>query len=398
MMINDSLTSIDEIQQNEEARKKAFPITSARNFLAHAGVTALPSCATDALTWFGDRSHKDHQEAGDTMKLVDQVRESMAQLIGADQDEIALLGPTALGLNMVSDGIHWESGDEVVFYRDDYPANVYPWRKLKAQGVRPVAMEADEQGVITWKLLESYLSEKTRLVSLATANFLSGYRVDIDEIGKQLKKRGILFCVDGIQTLGAFPFSVEHVDFLSADSHKWMLGPMGAGLVYVDRDRFEACKPTLLGSWNVVSPNFIAQEEIDYYSGARRYEPGSLNLPGIFSMGASVRMLLDCGIEEISKALLSHREYLIEQMKSIDWAPYYFAKAPSEEENWQSGIVTFRLPSDKRSVLLKALESEKVSVSIRHDRAGDTFLRVSAHFYNTRAELDQIVEICRDLD
>jgi selenocysteine lyase/cysteine desulfurase len=388
--------SIAQLRSDETLRTEQFPIVKARNFLAHAGVTSLPRVATDAMSWFGERAQQNHQEAGDTLRIVDGVRNSAATLIGAGKDEIALLGPTALGLNMISDGIQWQSGDEVVFYRDDYPANVYPWRKLKKQGVKPVAMVTETQGVITWEVLEPYLNERTKLVSLATANFLTGFRVDIDEIGKKLHQRGILFCVDGIQTLGAFPFSVEHVDFLSADSHKWMLGPMGAGIVYIDRDKFQVCEPTLLGSWNVVSPNFIAQEEIDYYEGARRYEPGSLNLPGIFAMGASLDMLLKVGIDEVAAAILDLREYLVEAMNDAGWE-LYFKELPAAGDGWKSGIITFRVPEGKERELVKALEDATISVSVRHDRAGEAFMRASPHFYNTRKELDGLVEVCRSL-
>jgi len=380
---------------NEEAqRREVFPIASARNFLGHAGVTALPRAATDALEWFGRRSHINHQEAGDTLKLVDEVRRSAADLIGAGPDEIALLGPTALGLNLIADGISWETGDEVVFYQDDYPANVYPWRKLESRGVKPVALEVETQGVITWETVNASLSPRTRLVSLATANFLTGYRIDIDTIGRELHRRDILFCVDGIQTLGAFPFSVEHVDFLSADSHKWMLGPMGAGLVYVNRERFETCRPTLLGSWNVVSPNFIAQESIEFYEGARRYEPGSLNLPGIFSMGASLKLLLEVGIEEISRRIVGHRQVLIDGLQDAGWKPVLPGSLFSGDTS-MSGIVTFHVPEPVHSRLGSALEEARISASLRHNREGHLFLRFSPHFYNTRAELDQAIEVCQ---
>ncbi len=357
-------------------------------------MTALPRVATDALVDFGRHSQVDHQEAGDMMQRVDRVRGLCAKLIGAGDDEIALLGPTALGLNMVADGISWDSGDEVVFYADDYPANVYPWRKLVSRGVKPVAMEVQPQGVITWPVVREHLSARTRLVSLATANFLTGYRVDVDAIGFELKKRGILFCVDGIQTLGAFPFSVEYVDFLSADSHKWMLGPMGAGLVFIRKEHFNLCPPTLLGSWNVVSPHFIAQENIAFYEGGRRYEPGSLNLPGILSMGASLELLLSLGVEAIAERIRHLRRCLIEGMRGAGWE-YYFDGVEVEGEGSASGLVTFCVPEGCYPGLMRGLEEEKIRVSVRHDRAGKVYLRASPHFYNTEDEIDHLVCFCR---
>lgn len=384
------------LQGDEALRRREFPITCARTFLAHAGVTALPRCASAALQWFGEHSQVDHQEAGDTLKWVDGVRASAANLIGAQPTEIALLGPTALGLNLVADGIDWQPGDEVVFHRDDYPANVYPWRKLAARGVGVVAVTGQPSGRLTWETIEPALTSRTRLVSLASAHFLTGYRIDIDEIGRRLHERGILFCVDAIQTLGAFPLSVKHVDFLSADSHKWLLGPMGAGIVYVSEKCFEVCRPTLLGSWNVVSPRFIAQESIDFYPGARRYEPGSLNLPGIFAMGASIDLLLHVGIEAVAEAIGRHRAYLVEQLRRRGWQPVMEAAADPAAPQ-ASGIVSFHIDSGLMGALTRRLDESAISVSIRHDREGAGYLRISPHFYNTRDELDRFIEICNSV-
>ena len=145
-------------------------------------------------------------------------------MIGADKSEIALLGPTSLGLSLFANGITWREGDEVVCYQDDYPANVYPWMALASQGVKVRQVRPEKPGRITPEVVERELSSRTRLVALASCHYLSGWRIDVDAIGALLHERGVLFSVDAIQTLGAFPFSARFVDFLSADAHKWMLG------------------------------------------------------------------------------------------------------------------------------------------------------------------------------
>ena len=162
-----------------------------------------------------------------------------ADLIGAKAKEIALLGPTSLGLSLFANGIDWRSGDEVICYKDDYPANVYPWVELQRKGVKIRFLEPEEPGAITPELIESSIGPETRLVAVASCHYLTGYRIDIDAIGKMLKDRGILFALDGIQTCGAFPTSVKNVDFMSCDAHKWLLGPMAIGIVYVKEENFE---------------------------------------------------------------------------------------------------------------------------------------------------------------
>ena len=230
------------------------------------------------------------------LRDIDATRKLCADLIGADKSEVALLGPTSLGLSLFANGITWREGDEVVCYYDDYPSNVYPWMALASQGVKIRQLRPERPGHITPELVERELSSRTRLVALASCHYLSGWRIDVDAIGESLHKRGVLFSVDAIQTLGAFPFSVRFVDFLSADAHKWMLGPMAIGIVYVARQHFELCRPTLLGSWNIHSPQFLAQETIKFHETAQRYEPGVLNVAGAYGMKASLEMIEATGL------------------------------------------------------------------------------------------------------
>ncbi|MDD5261189.1 MAG: aminotransferase class V-fold PLP-dependent enzyme [Methylacidiphilales bacterium] len=388
------MNTLTEVLRNEELRRRLFPVAKSRAFFAHAGVTALPQPACEALRWFADQACEDQQEGPAVWMRVQRARKTAANLIGAKDSEIALLGPTALGLNLVADGLSWQAGDEVICYQDDYPANVYPWIKLRARGVVVRFLQPGEPGKITWETLRKELSPKTKLVALATANFISGYRIDAEGIGKKLHERGVLFCLDGIQTLGAFPLSVEHVDFLSADSHKWLLGPLGAGIFYVKEEHFGRLRPALLGSWNVQSPNFIAQDTIEFYEGARRYEPGSLNVPGILAMQASMEFLLEIGVNAVAARLLELRRYLVPRLTALGFDLYGMRDI---SENECSGILTFYFPKQcDRKGLMSRLQEKKISVSLRHNRAGEELFRVSPHFYNTEQELDQLVETCAE--
>lgn len=388
--MNERLEAILE----EENRAREFPVVTNTAFMAHAGVSPLPRVAAEALRDFALQGSTDSQETDRILQEVPRARKTAAELIGARADEIALLGPTSLGLSLVANGLPWEAGDEVVYYQDDYPANVYSWSSLKSRGVRPVPLEPEKPGLITWETVDRVLSSKTRLVALATCNFISGYRCDVEAIGARLHERGVLFCVDGIQTLGAFPLAVEHIDFLSADSHKWMLGPNGAGILYVKRSRQEQLEPTLLGAWNVLSPNYIAQHEIRYHPGARRYEPGTLNIPGILSMLASLRLLLEIGIEDVARRILDLRRHLVESVRPLGYRLYLEDWGLSaEDESGASGIIPLIHPGRDVAGVAGTLDDEGIRVSLRHDREGRPVLRFSPHFYNTFEEIDRAVSL-----
>jgi len=285
-----------------------------------------------------------------------------------------------------------------VFHADDYPANVYPWRSLEARGVVPVPVRPEAPGVITPGLVERALTPRTRLVSLATCHYLSGYRIDETAIGGLLADRGIAFCLDAIQTLGAFPIDLGQVDFLSADSHKWMLGPVGAGVFFVRRGRQEMLRPALTGSWNVQSPEFIAQERIEFMPGARRYEPGTLNLPGVMGMTASLRMLAAWGASETSRRILGIRDLLLGGLRELGFRLLTDAAAPEAfaEPGRCSGIVSVVHPDRDEAVLFRSLGGAGVTASLRKTRDGQSVLRFSPHAHTSEAEAERALQALRN--
>lgn len=375
---------------DEAQRQALFPVCREKIFLGHAGVTALPAPVADAVCHYTRASSENHQEFGDVLRDIKRTRQACANLIGAGADEIALLGPTSLGLSLFANGLPWQEGDEVLCYHGDYPANVYPWLDLRRRGVTVRYLEPEQPGQITRELIEHALSPRTKLVALASAHFFTGYGIDVDTIGKFLHGRGVLFSLDAIQTLGAMPTKVTHVDFLSADAHKWLLGPLAIGIVYVKRDHFELLRPTLLGAWNVVSPNFIAQDGVEFVCSAQRYEPGVLNVAGALGMKAAIELITSHGIETVADRLRELKAHLVAQLEPLGFRIHGVKDGPHA-----TSITTFRHETASSAQLFAALEKAGVVASLRHDREGTEFLRFSPHFYNTEAELDTAVDALR---
>jgi selenocysteine lyase/cysteine desulfurase len=376
---------------DESTRRQEFPIVENGIFLAHAGVTILPRRAADAISRHAEASCRQHQEFGGVLRDVAKTREACARMIGAKWEEIALLGPTSLGLSLFANGLDWQPGDELVYYGDDYPSNVYPWTALTSRGVVLRKLRPLQPGAITPELVESALTPRTRLVTLASCHFLSGRRIDVDAIGRMLRARGVLFSLDAIQTVGAAPLNVENVDFLSADAHKWMLGPLAIGIVYVARRNFEICRPTLLGAWNVKSPDFMAQDEIVFEETARRYEPGVLNIAGMYGMKASLEMLLEFGLDRVEKAILDNRDFLEGLMLELGFE----FLSPLAGDPMRSGILTAKHPHRDSALIFSKLEKAGITASLRSTRAAEKWIRFSPHFYNTREEMDRVAAVLK---
>src|ERR1044071_8454838 len=307
--------TVAEILANEELRRREFPVAQDKIFLAHAGVCPLPRRVADAISKCAEQSTLGDQEAFMLSRISD-ARKLGAQLLNCQPDEIALVGPTSLALSFIAAGLKLRRGDNLLIYHDDYPSNVYPWMAFAEKGIEVRLLNTRGLGTIRVKDVIGQIDENTKLVALASCHFISGFRIEIDAIGKFLRERGILFCLDAIQTLGAFPTTVEHVDFLAADAHKWLLGPCGAGLLYVGRELQERLNPPIYGWHNVRCPNCIAQEQLVWRSGSKKFEAGTADLLGAIGLVAARKLILEIGVDNIAAELLRKRAWLVPALQA----------------------------------------------------------------------------------
>jgi len=381
--------TVAEILSDERLRQDEFPVCRRKVYLAHAGVAPLARCAADAIGHYAFMAAQDDQETW-LPKLHRAARESATKLlVGAQPDEIAFIGPTSLALSMVAGGLTFRRTDNIVIYHDDFPSNVYPWMALAAQGVKVRYLNTRELGRIRPVDVLGQVDESTRLVALGAAHFISGWRIDLDAIGKALRQRGILFCVDAMQTLGAFPISVANVDFLAADGHKWLLSPCGQGIFYVRKELQDKLRPIALGWNNVRCPNYTAQDELAFQPGARRFEAGTHNCVGLVGLKASMDMLAEVGVENIASELLRKRAWIIPELQARGWTVLN-ATTPPES---CAGIISLTREASDLPAIQQRLADADVVTSLRADRTGKQYIRLSPHFYNTDAELNRALEL-----
>lgn len=377
-----------EIQSNEDLRRHEFPVVGEKVFLAHAAVCPLPRRVVEAVSHRAMAGLVDDQEASLHAGYFADTRRLIAGVLQAQPEEIAFVGPTSLALSYVAAGLPWKRGQNVVIYHDDYPSNVYPWMALAERGVQVRFLNIRELGKIRLIDVQGQVDEDTRLVALASTHFISGWRLDVEALGRWLRSRGIWFCLDAIQTLGAFPTVARHVDFLAADAHKWLLGPCAAGVLYVRRELQDQLRPVVLGWHNVRCPEFVAQEELVLRPDARRYEVGSHNLLGLAGLRAAFALLEEVGVDAIAADLIRKRRWLSETLQSRGCEVLFPDLAPEHT----SGIVSFSRPDVDTAALHARLTQAGIVTSLRTTRDQRRWIRVSPHYYNTDAELGRLVE------
>jgi selenocysteine lyase/cysteine desulfurase len=381
--------TIQDILSNEALRQHEYPVTREKVFLAHAAVCPLPRRVAEAVSQYALGAANDDQETGMLDGFLSAARGVAAKLLHCTAEEIAFVGPTSLGLSLIAAGLPVRKHDNILIYFDDYPSNVYPWMKLAERGVEVRLMNVRRYGDLRSLDILGQVDENTRAVVMASAHFVSGYRLEIERVGRALRERGIIFGLDAIQTLGAFPTTVEQVDFLAADAHKWLLGPCAAGVLYVRSQLIPKLQPPVLGWHNVRCPDFVAQERIVLREDARRFEAGSHNLLSVVGLRAAMELVLELGAENIGRELLRKRAWLVPALQAKG---YTVLNADAKPEN-ASGIVTFFKPGEDLGALHAKLAEHKVAASLRTDRQNQRYLRFSPHYYNTDAELQRAVDL-----
>ena len=364
-----------------------FPQSDDIIYLNHAGVGPWPKRTTDAIQAFADENLKfgaTHYPAW--VETEHELRDNLKTLINAPSvDDIALLKNTSEALSVVAYGIDWQQGDNIVTSNEEFPSNRIVWESLHDQGVELLEADLSSQATPEDSLF-ALVDNKTRMITISAVQFASGLRVDLERIGQFCKEHDILFCVDAIQYIGAFPIDVQAIqaDFVMADGHKWMLGPEGVALLYVHPDKREQLKLHQFGWHMVEHAQDFSIRDWKPANSARRFECGSPNMLGVHGLNASISLLLEVGMENIARIIIKNTLYLIDKVKYND----NIELVSSTNPNQLSGIVILRHKQHDSEELYKQLMKSGV---ICAPRGGG--IRFSPHFYITTDKLDRVLDL-----
>jgi selenocysteine lyase/cysteine desulfurase len=274
-----------------------MPVTARWVYLDHAAVAPIPAPAQQAIAhWADEAAHDGATRWPEWDRRVHEVRGLAARLIATDEDEIALVHNTTAGISLVAEGFPWQSGDNVVTLANEFPSNLYPWMNLASRGVETRRVAVDRGRVDVDRIAEA-CDERTRIVAASWVGFASGWRNDVAQLARVAHDNGALLFLDAIQGLGVFPLDVRatNVDFLAADGHKWLLGPEGAGILFIRREHLDRLRPLGVGWHSVGHDHDFDRIEPDWKPSAARYEGGSENTPGFIGLRASLQLLLAYG-------------------------------------------------------------------------------------------------------
>ena len=357
-----------------------FPVTGRLVYLNHAGVA--PLCRAAALAMkrladdaceFGSLHYSEWEAAYEGLRI------AAARLINAQSSEIAIVKNTSEGIATIAMGLDWRPGDRIVGFREEFPANFYPWQRLESRGIK-----------ITWLSVSDSLDRideacrGARLLAISFVQYLTGFRADLNAVGEICRRHNCFFMVDAIQGMGAFPLDVEaaNIDALAADGHKWMLGPEGCGILYVRRDRQDSIDPVEFGYTNIANYTDYGSRHMNLRDDAGRYEPGTLNTIGIFGLRAALEFILQVGVERIACQVQEVADRVAAEAVRRGYE-LLGMRSPATG----AGIVAIRKPGlDTRSVVTHLKDNGVIAA------ARSEWIRLSPHFYISPEDVDKLLE------
>jgi len=356
-----------------------FPVRHHLTYLNHAAVAPLAKPAAEAMKRLAD----DCLEFGSLhydrwMAAYEGLRIAAARLLNGDRSEIALVKNTSEGIATVALGLDWKPGDRMVGFREEFPANYYPWKRLESKGV-----------AVDWLSVTDPLDRieqacrGARLLAISFVQFLSGYRAPLQAIGEICHRNHCFLLVDAIQGLGAFPVDVRtcHIDALAADGHKWLLGPEGCGILFIRQELQDRIEPVEFGWTNVAGYADYGSRDMSLRRDAGRYECGTLNTIGCFGLQASIEFLLEVNPGEIAPVVQNLGDRIASGVQTLG----YEVLGVRTPENG-AGIVSFRKPGREAKDIVHHLRSKGISTAPR-----DGWVRTSPHFYISPADIDRML-------
>ena len=366
-----------------DSYRSEFPITERCAFMNHAAISPLSMGVVSTVeSLFREFSDYGSEYYPRWAKRIEEVRRLFAALVHADPDEIAFVTNTSEGLSAVAAGMDWKEGDGVLIARPDFPTNIYPWINLERKGVRVHYFERNG-GRFSIKEVDKALSPGTRLLSISSVDFATGFLCDLEALGEFCRRKGLLFCVDAIQSLGLIPIDVKKygIHFLASGGHKWLLSAMGCGCLFVSKDVGHLVHPVQVGWKSVVQEEEFFQIQFDLKPDALRFEPGTMNVAGIYALGAAIELLMEADVEKAYDHVMALNDLLYEGLKE---RKVQIVTPMGAQE--RSGILSF-IPSTDSKSLYDFLTKEMIRVSLRNQ-----MIRLSPHFYNNKDDIDQFFQ------
>lgn len=371
-----------------EKIRSLFPAAEKYTYLNSAAVAPLPTTAIEAV----NRQLRDVSENGSVnyaewIKTKNRARALAAEMLKVRPEQVAFMRNTSDGFATVANGIDWAEGENIVTFEREFPANFYAWRRMRdIFGIELRLCPERAGGRIDLDEFISLIDANTRLVSISIVQFASGFRADLERIGRAARENDALFAVDIIQAFGTMPFDLpaQYVDIASGASHKWLCAPEGCGMLYLSDRARERIEPSLVGWISVEEPWDFEDREQDWKPNALAWETGTGSASLFYGLEQSLKLLNETGVDKIENYLEELSDYLCELLAGKN-----YEIVSSRKKDEKSQIVCLKpLGEWSSNEIAERLQNENIIVSPRGER-----LRIAPHFFNNREDIERLIGV-----
>lgn len=370
---------------NPEIRK-LFKVTETKAYLNSAAVSPIPSTAIEAVNWqLADVATNGTTNYTEWVATKERSRGLVAEMLKVRSEQVAFIRNTSDGMASIANGLSWKSGDNIVSFKREFPANFYPWRRIRDEYGVELRLCREIDGRVDLDELVSMIDSNTKVVALSAVQFASGFRADLERVGRAARAVDALFCVDIIQGLGAMPFDLpaQFVDAACGASHKWLCAPEGCGIIYLSDRARDRIKPTLVGWISVEQPWDFEDRAQPLKPTALAWESGTGPAALFYGLEQSLLLLRDAGAENIETYLGGLTDNLCESLAKIGY------RIVSSRERTEKSAIVCILPREGQTSNQVAAELERhnVIVSPRGER-----VRIATHFYNNSSDIERLTD------
>ena len=357
-------------------------------YFNHAAIGPWCKLVTDRIEEYTrQRSGTNIENFSEFLKWYAGAKEKLGKLLNVPSHRLAWIDNVSGGISILAQGLKWKPGDRILLNNLEFPSNVYPFLNLKKFGVK-IDFVKSKNGRIEFDDIAKAITPKTKLLSISLVQFLSGFRSDIESIGELCYLRDIIFCVDVIQAAGVVEIDAvkSKIGFLTGGTHKWLMCAQGCSYLYVTEELQSKISVNKLGWTSVKNSWNLLEYKLDLRDSAERFQSGGINALGISIFDSVLDLFMSFGMQNVENRIIDNTNYFIEKLSEIGINPIL----KNVDEKNRAGIVTFKI--DNAQAIFDNLSKEQIYCAVR-----EGMIRLSPHFYNTRDEMDKVVEVLKNL-
>lgn len=366
---------------------KAYPANKEMIWLNNCGTTPAGTHIVKTLSRFmeGYARKGIFTEVAGYAKVQNNIKNILSKLLNCLPDELALIHNTAEGMNFISHGLKLSAEDEVILLENEYPSNIYPWRHLEKKGVKLVTAPMETSPETFLKALKRSITAKTRVISLSAVHWCTGMPLPLKQVGKLCKENSINFVVDGAQGVGIQPLDIRtaNIDYMAFSAWKWLLGPLGLGVLFISKEKLNNLDPVFIGTASVTNDKEYLPYKSELKPTADRFTISTANFNDWVYFEAALEFLKAIGFSAVRERIFELSAQLSKGLTKIGFNVF-----SDQFPDYPTGIVVCEKPGVGSDVIMTHLKKNNIVAAERLRR-----VRFSPHVYISPEQIDEAVGV-----